>query len=70
MPQTAILASLQLVLYHALLGIAMGTMCTDEWHSSNQRIVPNDTYTILLVKRDTFDFQSRSRRRSQLGDRI
>ena len=66
MPQTAILASLQLVLYYALLGIAMGT---HKWHSSNRRMAPSDTHMILPVDGDTFDFQSRSKRGSQLGVR-
>ena len=66
MPQTAILASLQLILYHALLGIALGT---HKWHSK-QRMVPSDTHTILPVKGDTFDFQPRSRAHCQLGDRF
>ena len=67
MPQTAILASLQLALYHALLGIAMGA---HKWHSSNQRTVSSDTHMILSVKRDAFDYQPRSRWHSQLGDRF
>ena len=67
MPQTAILASLQLILYHALPGIAMET---HKWHSSKQRMVSSDTHIIPPVKRDTFAFQPRSRRRFPLGDRF
>ena len=53
MPQTAILASLQLALYHALLGTAMGT---HEWQSRYQRMIPGDTHMIVPVKKTRLTF--------------